>query len=88
MHARLLGPAPIPVEELSLPKLVDAIEFMMNPQVKVKAVELAKAMASEDGAMGAVRSFHKHLPRKIEEESPQPSPYRSRRFACGFFGSS
>lgn len=33
VHARGLGPAPIPVDEFSLEKLVDAIHFMLDPKV-------------------------------------------------------
>ncbi|POO03020.1 UDP-glucuronosyl/UDP-glucosyltransferase [Trema orientale] len=33
VHARGVGPAPIPVEEFSLDKLVDAIRFMLDPKV-------------------------------------------------------
>lgn len=33
VHARGLGPPPIPVEEFSLEKLVGAIKFMLDPQV-------------------------------------------------------
>ncbi|XP_010264040.1 PREDICTED: sterol 3-beta-glucosyltransferase UGT80A2-like isoform X2 [Nelumbo nucifera] len=78
VHARGVGPAPIPVDEFSLPRLVDAIKFMLDPEVKERAVELAKAMESEDGVSGAVRAFFKHLPSKKPE--PQPSPVPS-----GFF---
>ena len=47
----------------------------MRFQVKEKAVELAKAMESEDGVTGAVRVFLKHLPSsKADEDSPPPSP--------------
>nr|CAB3503610.1 unnamed protein product [Digitaria exilis] len=70
VHARGLGPQPIPVDQFSLEKLVDAIKFMMEPAVKEKAVELAKAMESEDGVSGAVKAFLKHLPTKTEEPSP------------------
>ncbi|KAL6650357.1 hypothetical protein ACP70R_009282 [Stipagrostis hirtigluma subsp. patula] len=73
VHARGLGPAPIPVDQFCLPKLVDAIKFMLEPAVKEKAVELAKAMESEDGVTGAVRAFLKHLPSKTEEKTPPPS---------------
>lgn len=31
-----MGPAPIPVDEFSLPKLVDAIKFMLDPKVILK----------------------------------------------------
>lgn len=33
MHARGVGPAPIPVDDFSLEKLVDAIRFMLDPKV-------------------------------------------------------
>lgn len=33
VHARGLGPAPIPVDQFGLQKLVDAIKFMMKPEV-------------------------------------------------------
>ncbi|XP_042513688.1 sterol 3-beta-glucosyltransferase UGT80A2-like [Macadamia integrifolia] len=72
VHARGVGPAPIPVDEFSLQKLVDAINYMLDPKVKQCAIELAEAMKTEDGVAGAVKSFLKHLsPRKSE---PEPSP--------------
>ncbi|XP_015892518.3 sterol 3-beta-glucosyltransferase UGT80A2 isoform X1 [Ziziphus jujuba] len=71
VHARGVGPAPIPVDEFSLPKLVDAINFMLDPTVKERAVELAKAMENEDGVTGAVKAFLKHLPRKKPEAEPE-----------------
>ncbi|KAJ7571626.1 hypothetical protein O6H91_01G169700 [Diphasiastrum complanatum] len=67
VHLRGVGPAPIPIEHFSLDKLVHAIEFMLDPQVKQKAVELAKCMEGEDGVVGAVNAFHKHLPLKLPE---------------------
>ncbi|PUZ46151.1 hypothetical protein GQ55_7G027200 [Panicum hallii var. hallii] len=73
VHARGLGPPPIPVDQFGLQKLVDAIKFMMEPAVKEKAVELAKAMESEDGVTGAVRAFLRHLPSRTEEQSPPQS---------------
>lgn len=33
VHARGVGPEPIPVEEFSLEKLVAAINFMLDPKV-------------------------------------------------------
>ncbi|XP_020592181.1 sterol 3-beta-glucosyltransferase UGT80A2 isoform X2 [Phalaenopsis equestris] len=74
VHARGLGPPPIPVDQFSLPKLVDSIKYMMDPQVKERAVELAKAMESEDGVNGAVRAFFKHLPRNSPHEPAPQSP--------------
>ncbi|KAG8064156.1 hypothetical protein GUJ93_ZPchr0004g39790 [Zizania palustris] len=72
VHARGVGPPPIPVDQFSLQKLVDAINFMMKPEVKERAVELAKAMESEDGVSGAVRAFLRHLPSRAEETTPPP----------------
>ncbi|KAG6657682.1 sterol 3-beta-glucosyltransferase UGT80A2 isoform X1 [Carya illinoinensis] len=72
VHARGVGPAPIPVEEFTLTKLVDAIKFMIDPKVKLRAVELAKAMESEDGVTGAVKAFFKHLPCKKPDLEPEP----------------
>ncbi|KAJ6821554.1 sterol 3-beta-glucosyltransferase UGT80A2 [Iris pallida] len=72
VHARGVGPPPIPVDQFTLPKLVDAIKYMLDPKVKEQAVELAKAMESEDGVNGAVTAFFKHLPRRVpSEEVPQ-----------------
>ncbi|KAJ3679965.1 hypothetical protein LUZ60_016243 [Juncus effusus] len=71
VHVRGLGPTPIPVDQFSLPKLVDAIKFMMDPQVKERAQEVAKAMECEDGATGAVKAFLKHLPSKSSPSPPR-----------------
>ncbi|XP_074566941.1 sterol 3-beta-glucosyltransferase UGT80A2-like isoform X2 [Curcuma longa] len=74
VHARGLGPQPIPIDQFSLQKLVDSIKFMMDPKVKENAVELAKAMETEDGVSGAVRAFLKHLPiKKSPQAAEQPS---------------
>nr|XP_043612642.1 sterol 3-beta-glucosyltransferase UGT80A2-like [Erigeron canadensis] len=70
VHARGVGPPPIPIEEFSLKKLVSAIQFMLKPEVKVSATELAKAMADEDGVKGAVEAFHKHFTRRKTRAPP------------------
>ncbi|CAL0324427.1 unnamed protein product [Lupinus luteus] len=74
VHARGVGPPPIPVDEFSLTKLVDAINFMLDPKVKERATELAKAMENEDGVTGAVKAFFKQLPRKKPEPDSEPAP--------------
>uniref|UniRef100_A0A7N0SVU0 sterol 3beta-glucosyltransferase n=1 Tax=Kalanchoe fedtschenkoi TaxID=63787 RepID=A0A7N0SVU0_KALFE len=84
VHARGVGPAPIPAEELTLEKLVDAIQFMLDPKVKEKASELADAMRNEDGVAGAVKAFHKHFPRKTSDSDipiPPTPPVRSSIFS-------
>ncbi|KAK7259983.1 hypothetical protein RIF29_25645 [Crotalaria pallida] len=84
--ARGVGPPPIPVDEFSLPKLVDAINFMLDPKVKERATVLAKAMENEDGVTGAVKAFFKQLPRKKPEPDAEPLPSSifslSRCFGC------
>ncbi|GAB2234490.1 hypothetical protein Drorol1_Dr00003745 [Drosera rotundifolia] len=86
VHARGVGPPPIPVDEFSLHRLEEAIKFMLDPEVKERAVELAIAMACEDGVTGAVKAFFKHLPRKKTDPDEPPSPSRwfsiSRCFGC------
>ncbi|KAI8008187.1 Sterol 3-beta-glucosyltransferase UGT80A2 [Camellia lanceoleosa] len=82
VHARGIGPPPIPIEEFSLEKLVNAIHFMQDPMVKQRAVELAKAMENEDGATGAVNAFYKHFPRECLE--PKPDPPSRPQSSAGF----
>lgn len=72
VHARGVGPPPIPIDEFSLSKLIDAINFMLDPQVKERAVELSKDMENEDGVSGAVKAFFKHLPHKKPRPEPEP----------------
>ncbi|KAL9674947.1 hypothetical protein QQ045_003146 [Rhodiola kirilowii] len=82
VHARGVGPAPIPIDEFSLPKLVDAIKYMLDPEVKERAIQLAKDMENEDGVTGAVKAFLKHYPRKKQEVSvEQATPDRSSFFS-------
>ncbi|CAK9860985.1 unnamed protein product [Sphagnum jensenii] len=85
VHARGVGPVPIPVNEFSLEKLVAAIHFMLNPEVKRRATELAEAMADEDGVQGAVDVFHKHIRKFLPDimhsttTPPSDSPALRRR---------
>ncbi|KAG2696798.1 hypothetical protein I3760_07G075500 [Carya illinoinensis] len=78
VHARGVGPAPIPVDELTRDKLVDAIRFMLDPKVKERSVEIAKAMEKEDGVTGAVKAFHKHFRVKNFKDEPESLPHHSR----------
>ncbi|KAK8580171.1 hypothetical protein V6N13_143296 [Hibiscus sabdariffa] len=65
VHQRGLGPAPIPISELSVEKLSNAIRFMLQPEVKSHAMELAKLIENEDGVAAAVDAFHRHLPPEL-----------------------
>ncbi|XP_009124560.1 sterol 3-beta-glucosyltransferase UGT80A2 isoform X2 [Brassica rapa] len=87
VHARGVGPAPIPVDEFSLHKLEDAINFMLDEKVKSSAETLANEMKDEDGVAGAVKAFFKHLPSTqpiSPDHIPEPSGLLSFRrwFAC------
>lgn len=80
VHQRGLGPAPIPISELSIEKLSNAITFMLQPEVKSLAMELAKLIENEDGVAAAVNAFHRHLPPELPlptaalEENDRPNP--------------
>ncbi|KAL6497693.1 hypothetical protein OROHE_027018 [Orobanche hederae] len=83
VHARGVGPAPIPVDEFSLAKLVAAIQFMLDSTVKQRAIELAKAMENEDGVTGAVKAFYKHFSQKGPKLELKKSHHSSRWFSFG-----
>lgn len=86
VHARGVGPQPIPADQFTLDRLVHAIRFMLDPQVKQRAIELAKAMENEDGVTGAVKAFFKQLPRNKREPellSPKPTSAFSIRSCFG-----
>ncbi|XP_039024495.1 sterol 3-beta-glucosyltransferase UGT80B1-like [Hibiscus syriacus] len=65
IHQRGLGRAPIPISELSVEKFSNAIRFMLQPEVKSHAMELAKLIENEDGVAAAVDAFHRHLPPEL-----------------------
>ncbi|XXG73523.1 hypothetical protein AAC387_Pa07g2428 [Persea americana] len=65
IHAIGVGPEPIPISELSVERLSDAITFMLQPEVKQRAMELAKKIENEDGVAAAVDAFHRHLPPEL-----------------------
>lgn len=70
IHQKELGPAPIPISELNVENLSNAIKFMLQPEVKSRTMEVAKLIESEDGVAAAVDAFHRHLP----DELPLPTP--------------
>lgn len=69
VHQRGLGPAPIPISQLSVENLSDAIRFMLQPEVKSQAMEMAKLIENEDGVAAAVDAFHRHLPEEFPSSS-------------------
>uniref|UniRef100_A0ACD5VVH2 Uncharacterized protein n=1 Tax=Avena sativa TaxID=4498 RepID=A0ACD5VVH2_AVESA len=78
IHARGVGPAPIRVTELTVEALSNAIRFMLDPEVKLRSMELAKAIGNEDGVAAAVDSFHRHLPSELPL-TPPPTPVEEER---------
>ncbi|KAI7979232.1 Sterol 3-beta-glucosyltransferase UGT80B1 [Camellia lanceoleosa] len=65
LYQKGLGPTPIPISQLSVGTLSDAIRFMLKPEVKSRAMEVAKLIENEDGVVAAVDAFHRHLPPEI-----------------------
>ncbi|KNA15791.1 hypothetical protein SOVF_094980 isoform A [Spinacia oleracea] len=65
IHQKGLGPEPIPIAQLSVDALSSAIRFMLQPEVKTRAMELAKLIENEDGVAAAVDAFHQHLPDEL-----------------------
>ncbi|ESW15541.1 hypothetical protein PHAVU_007G080800 [Phaseolus vulgaris] len=70
IYQKELGPAPIPISQLNVENLSNAIRFMLQPEVKSRAKEIAKWIENEDGVAAAVDAFHRHLP----DELPLPTP--------------
>lgn len=89
VHAKGVGPQPIPVHQFSLERLVDAITFMLHGEVKQKACDLAKLVEEEDGVDGAVNAFYKHwVPRSSLLSTVEPLNFfqtilfRFQRLSC------
>ncbi|KAL5714918.1 sterol 3beta-glucosyltransferase [Ranunculus cassubicifolius] len=82
IHQIGLGPTPIPIYELNVENLSNAITFMLQPEVKEQANELAKKIENEDGVAAAVDAFHRHLPQEMPEtsavitEEDPPDPFQ------------
>ncbi|KAI4738527.1 UDP-Glycosyltransferase/glycogen phosphorylase [Aureobasidium sp. EXF-12298] len=55
------GPDPIPYEQLTVEKLVNAINFCLRPESLERAKELAKKIAAERGCDVGAQSFHQFL---------------------------
>ncbi|XP_022992990.1 sterol 3-beta-glucosyltransferase UGT80B1 isoform X1 [Cucurbita maxima] len=64
-HQKGLGPIPIPISQLNVGNLSNAINFMLQPEVKRRAAEIAELIESEDGVVAAVNAFHHHLPPEL-----------------------
>ncbi|CAA0831630.1 Sterol 3-beta-glucosyltransferase UGT80B1 [Striga hermonthica] len=73
IHQKGLGPAPIPISQLSVDSLSEAITFMLQPEVKSRAMEIATCIQKEDGVGAAVDAFHCHLPPEVPLTTTPPS---------------
>uniref|UniRef100_A0A1D1XCL4 sterol 3beta-glucosyltransferase n=1 Tax=Anthurium amnicola TaxID=1678845 RepID=A0A1D1XCL4_9ARAE len=65
IHEKGLGPSPIPISQLNVEHLSNAIRFMLAPEVKLRVMELANMIVNEDGVRDAVDAFHRHLPPEL-----------------------
>ncbi|KAL2562309.1 hypothetical protein AAZV13_20G130900 [Glycine max] len=74
IYEKELGPAPIPISQLNVENLSNAIRFMLQPEVKSRAMEIAKLIENEDGVAAAVDAFHRHLPDELPLPTPTPTP--------------
>lgn len=55
---------------------------MLDPEVKKRALLLAKDMEKEDGVTGAVNAFHKHYSsNKLEAQQPTILRRKSSKFS-------
>lgn len=57
-----LGPRPCPINQLTLPLVVEAFEKLKDTQLKENAFRMSSHMATEDGVEAAVNTFYRHLP--------------------------
>ncbi|XP_042040024.1 sterol 3-beta-glucosyltransferase UGT80B1-like [Salvia splendens] len=74
IYQKGLGPAPIPISQLTVESLTEAIRFMLQPEVKSRAMEVAAHIEKEDGVGAAVDAFHRHLPAEVPLLPPSPPP--------------
>ncbi|MCJ1282751.1 hypothetical protein MMC26_002076 [Xylographa opegraphella] len=57
------GAEPVPYKHLTAEKLAEAIETLLSPEAKENAENIARKIEAEgDGAINAVKSFHRSLP--------------------------
>ncbi|XP_072998610.1 sterol 3-beta-glucosyltransferase UGT80B1 isoform X1 [Typha latifolia] len=96
IHGKGVGPAPIPISEFNVERLSNAIRYMLEPEVKSRALELAREIENEDGVAGAVNAFHRHLPPELPippapaEDLPSPLQWLCQvieKFCCHPFTS-
>ncbi|KAL1533468.1 sterol 3beta-glucosyltransferase [Salvia divinorum] len=74
IYQKGLGPAPIPISQLTVESLTEAIRFMLQPEVKSRAMKVAARIRKEDGVGAAVDAFHRHLPAEVPLPPPSPPP--------------
>lgn len=56
------GPAPIAIDDLTVPALTDALLACTAPAMRERAEALGARVRADDGAQGAVDAVHRHLP--------------------------
>ena len=78
------GPGPIPQKDLTVERLVDALNFALSPRANAAAGAVAHKMARENGVQAAVDSFHRWLP--IDQLRCQVLPYQAARWLLEVHG--
>ncbi len=68
------GPPPIKAKKLTSENLSAALQFLLKPECKTAAMQVAEEMSHENGLEAGVKSFHRHLPLQMMtcDLSPQP----------------
>ena len=56
------GPSPVPGKNLTTKDLIEAFNFVFEPETKAAAERIRDAILKENGCQEAVRAFHVHLP--------------------------
>jgi len=63
VHAQGLGPAPMPLDTLTLQHASEALQYLLHADTVKAAAEIAQLLAQEDGISGAVDFFMGSLPK-------------------------
>lgn len=55
------GPYPIPIKRLTAKRLADAIQSALKPQIRLRAMQIAREIEHELGDESAAKAFHDYL---------------------------
>lgn len=63
VHRAGVGPAPVPVNQLTVEILVEKLSELKSDTLMVNAMNLSQKMSTEDGVKGGLQHFFDYLPR-------------------------